>query len=136
MILHTYYGAPLKSDKKYYWKVRVWDKNGNVTPWSEAAFWTTGLLTENDWKAKWIGLDKALGDDDPEADHRRLSARMLRHEFSIDKKIKRATAFISGLGLSELYINGKKTGDHVLSPGLSEYNKRILYVTYDVTGQL
>ncbi len=52
------------------------------------------------------------------------------------KKVKRATAYVSGLGLFEFYLNGAKVSDHVLSPGLTEYNKRTLYVTFDVTRQL
>lgn len=67
---------------------------------------------------------------------RRLPARMLRHEFDAQNKVRRATAYISGLGLSELYINGKKISDDVLSPGLTEYNKRVFYVTHDVTADV
>ena len=44
--------------------------------------------------------------------------------------------YYSGLGLSELYLNGAKVDDHVLSPGLTDYDKHVLYVTSDVTGQL
>ncbi|VAX18961.1 alpha-L-rhamnosidase [hydrothermal vent metagenome] len=130
-----YEGKPLKSNNKYFWKVKVWDQDGK-THTSKTAFWTTGLFKESDWKAKWIGLDKAVGDDDPDIPKRKLSARMLRHEFNINKKIKSATAFISGLGLFELYINGEKIGDQVLSPGLTEYNKRTFYMTFDVTKNL
>jgi alpha-L-rhamnosidase len=70
------------------------------------------------------------------AEDRRQPARWLRKEFGVGKEIKRATVSYSGLGLSELYLNGRKVGDHVLSPALSEYNKRIYYVTFDVTKQL
>jgi alpha-L-rhamnosidase len=66
------------------------------------------------------------------AEHR-LPARMLRKEFTIDKKIRRATIYFSGLGLSELYVNGAKVGDHVLSPGLTDYDKHTLYVAYELT---
>lgn len=69
-------------------------------------------------------------------ENRQLAARMLRKEFAATKKIARATVYFSGQGLSELYLNGAKVGDAVLSPGLTEYAKRIFYVTYDVTGQL
>jgi len=65
-----------------------------------------------------------------------LSARMLRHEFTLEKKLKSATAFISGLGLFELYLNGQKIGDQVLAPALSEYDKRSFYMTFDVTQNL
>ena len=67
---------------------------------------------------------------------RRLPARYLRKEFRVDKKVRRATAYVSGLGWSELYLNGGKVGDQVLSPGLTDYAKRVLYVTHDVTDAL
>ncbi len=66
------------------------------------------------------------------AEHR-LAARMLRKEFTIDKKLRRATIHFAGLGLSELYVNGAKVQDHVLSPGLTDYDKHTLYVTYELT---
>jgi alpha-L-rhamnosidase len=69
-------------------------------------------------------------------EERALPARMLRKEFEIRGAVKQASAYVSGLGLSELYLNGTKVGDHVLSPGLTDYRKRVLYVTYDVTADL
>jgi len=69
------------------------------------------------------------------AEHR-LPGRMLRKEFTADRKVRRAVIYMAGLGSSELYLNGSKVGDHVLSPGLTDYDKRVLYVTYDVTKQL
>ena len=131
----VYGGKPLESNHKYFWKVKIWDQNGG-THSSEPAFLTTGLFHDSDWKAKWIGLEKAVGEDDPGRPHTILSARMLRHEFNVEKKIKTATVFISGLGLFELYLNGEKIGDQVLAPGLTEYNKRAFYMTFDVTKYL
>lgn len=288
-----YSGKALVSDQACFWKVRVWDQDGEVSEWSKVSSWSVGLLNEADWKAYWIGLDGqaketrfqgadwiwfpegqpqnsaplgtryfrkfveiggrvesarlvATGDNtytvffngielgkghsfraasefdvlaqikpgknliaasvenvgegpnpagfaarleiryatgetavlatdeswwttggnfadwqQPDFDHstwlkarklgplgmqpwgdvfapedRRLSARYLRKEFVLTGKIRRATAFFSGLGLSELYINGKRAGDHVLSPGLTEYTKRHFYVTHDVTSLL
>ncbi len=64
---------------------------------------------------------------------RRLPARWLRTDFRTSKKVVRATVYFSGLGLSELYVNGTKVGDEVLSPGLTEYTRHVLYVTHDVT---
>jgi hypothetical protein len=61
---------------------------------------------------------------------------MLRKEFDVPAKLRRATAYVTGLGLYEFYLNERKIGDQVLSPGLTDYNKRVLYVTYDVTGSL
>ena len=67
---------------------------------------------------------------------RRLPARYLRHEFTVAKPVRRATAYVCGLGLFELYLNGRKVGDDVLAPALSEYEKRAFYRTYDVTERL
>ncbi len=73
-----------------------------------------GPLEPEDWKAKWIGLD---GGETPTADdHRRLPARMLRREFDVAKKVTRATVSMSGLGFSELYLNGRRVGDQVIDP--------------------
>ncbi|BDI30731.1 hypothetical protein CCAX7_27820 [Capsulimonas corticalis] len=57
----AYAGKPLTSRTRCYWKARVWDQNGEATPWSEAALWTMGLLNGSDWKADWIS-DAALAD--------------------------------------------------------------------------
>ncbi len=64
---------------------------------------------------------------------RRLSARYLRREFQAEKPVRRATAYICGLGLFELYVNGTKIGEDVLVPALTDYTKRAFYLTYDVT---
>jgi alpha-L-rhamnosidase len=69
------------------------------------------------------------------AEHR-LPARYLRRQFSLAKKVRQATVYYSGLGISELYLNGAKVGDHVLSPGLTDYDKHVLYETFDVTSRL
>ena len=298
--LHVVYeGKPLQSARRYSWKVRIWDQNDEASPWSESACWSMGLLSETDWQAKWIGVDRAepdrtndlegaqwiwsepgsattlaavgtryfrrtvtlpstcqvekvrctitaddeytlfvngqqigsgnnyyqvetydvtqhfqaganvlavavtnlgaghnpagliaalrvetdsgepimvktgsewrVGDkaagewkdpgyDDTNwlpaqvcdregispwglarlngAEHTRLPARYLRREFNVGGGVKRATAYVSGLGFFELYLNGKKVGDHVLDPALTEYNKRVFYVTHDVTDLL
>ena len=54
-------------------------------------------------------------------------------QFDLDKPVKRARLHISGLGWYELYLNGQRVGDHLLDPATSDYAKRVLYVTYDVT---
>jgi alpha-L-rhamnosidase len=133
-----YIGSPLTSGMQCFWKVKVWDKNGNESEWSKPAKWSMGLLSPQDWKAEWIGLDKAVGKDNPATLFTCLSARYLRKEFyakggDAENKIKRATTYICGLGLFELYINGLKIGDQVLVPALSQYPKKSFYMTFDVT---
>ena len=71
-----------------------------------------------------------------EEEERRLPARHLRKGVRLDKPVACATAYFSGLGISELYVNGKKVGDAVLSPGMANYSKRVFYKTYDVTSLL
>lgn len=53
----VYEGKPLQSRMRCFWKVRVWDKDGQTSAWSEPAMWTVGLLEGDDWQAKWIGFD-------------------------------------------------------------------------------
>lgn len=132
----AYRGMPLGSNRHAYWKVQITASYGKdkecQTSWSPIAKFSTGLLSENRWKGQWIGLDQAMPWDREEM-HSRLSARYLRTEFTTDKPIKRATAFIAGLGLYEFYINGQKVGNEVLTPAPTDYRKTILYNTYDVT---
>ena len=109
----VYRGKPLTSGAAAFWKVQVWDQAGQPSDWSAPAQWSMGLLHPEDWKAKWIGRDEP----GTTVDHR-LAARLLRKEFQAPKQVRRATVYYSGLGLSELYLNGAKVGDHVLSPGL------------------
>ena len=120
----VYQGEALESGEKCWWKVRVWDKDGIESNYSEQATFEMGLLKQADWQGQWIGADTSV------------SSPLLRKDFNIEKNVKQARAYISGLGWYELYINGDKVEDHVLDPATTDYQKRILYVTYDVTDQL
>ncbi|NCU02460.1 MAG: family 78 glycoside hydrolase catalytic domain [Chitinophagaceae bacterium] len=132
--LHIQYnGADLKPGKTYYWKVLVQTNKGKAAA-TQTAFFSTGLTTEL-WKAKWIGYDKASAWDSV-TQWSRLSARYLRKEFQSAATVKRATVYLSGLGMYELYINGKKIGDQVLAPNPTDYRKTYFYNTHDVTRQI
>ncbi len=112
-------GKPLVSDTTYYWKVRTWDASGAVGPYSTVAKFSTGLLTPSEWKAKWIG-----------------GGNELRKEFEAPGTVTRAFVYMSGLGYSELYLNGAKVGTSVLDPAWTTYEKRVLYAAYDVTAMI
>jgi alpha-L-rhamnosidase len=120
----VYEGKPLKSNQTYYWKVHVWNKKGKDT-WSKVGTFHTGLFRQSDWKGSWISAQDTS-----------ISAPLLRKKFSLKKPIKQATAFVTGVGYYVLYLNGKKVGNHVLDPAMTNYHKRVLYATYNVTKQL
>lgn len=124
-----YAGKNLKSRMRCWWKVRVWDKDGKASAWSGPAMWSMGLLTPGDWKAQWIANAKA----DPGSKSGPMPATMVRKSFTIDGPIKRATVYVTGLGLYELHLNGQRAGDHILPPEFTVYDKRIQYQTLDVT---
>lgn len=69
-------------------------------------------------------------------DNEERPGTMVRKEFGLKGKVKRATVSVTGLGLYELYINGRRVGDHLLAPEWTQYTKRIQYQSYDVTGLL
>jgi alpha-L-rhamnosidase len=127
-----YKGKTLTSRMACYWKIKSYTTKGE-TAWSEPAHWSMGLLNPTDWKAKWIGYDKASSWDSV-TQWSRLSARYLRKQFESSSTIKKATVYIVGLGLYELYINGKKIGDQVLAPSPTDYRKSVLCNIHDVTG--
>src|SRR5690606_16380110 len=54
----VYAGAPLVSDRTYYWKVCIKDEKGRASEWSMLNFFTTGFFSQNEWLASWIGDDQ------------------------------------------------------------------------------
>jgi alpha-L-rhamnosidase len=128
-VLVAYKGKPLRSGKRYYWRVRVWDDHGAASPWSQAAWWQMALLSTNDWQAKWItpGFKE---------DTINRPSPMMRKEFDIHKKIRSAVAYITAHGMYEAQINGRRVGDAYLTPGWTSYHNRLEYQTYDVTDML
>ncbi|MEP0366437.1 MAG: family 78 glycoside hydrolase catalytic domain [Cyclobacteriaceae bacterium] len=134
-MLHVpYSGEQLQSKDKCYWKVKVWTNKG-VAQWSESGYFSISLLYFKDWWGRWIGFDRAFPWESVEK-FPTLGARYLRTDFDTKKDIKSATAYISGLGLYEMYLNGQKVSDDVLSPAPTDYIKTVKFNTYDVTEYL
>ena len=130
-----YAGKPLASRDRCHWKVRVWDRGGHVSAWSSPASWEVALLKPDDWKARWINdgrpqpkQDADCFQDDP--------APQFRKVFVVEKPIRRARLYFSGLGYGYARLNGAAVGDRVLDPGWTNYADRVLYSTYDVTSQI
>jgi alpha-L-rhamnosidase len=130
----AYEGTPLKSRMCYYWKVRVWGKDGKASAWSKPASWTVGLLEPEDWKAKWIGYDAeppALYKEKEESDtldleggkwiwfdegdpkkSASIGTRFFRRDVEIasDKQVKRARFALLADNEAALFVNGQEAG--------------------------
>ena len=121
----TYKGKPLQSRTSYWWQVMVWDEQGRASAWSEPARWHMGLLSKDEWQGEWIGAPwqgeesyDVMGSKDV------MPAPLLRKEFSVNKKVKEARFYGTGLGYFELYINGQRVGEDYLSPNQTNYTTR------------
>lgn len=125
-ILIPYSGSPLKPNTVYNWRVRVWDKKGNVSSWSATATFETGMMS-GAWNAKWIEPEKIFSAKES------LPPVYTRKAFKVSKKVIKARYYATARGLYEMYINGSKVSDAVLTPGWTSYNNRLQYQTYDVT---
>lgn len=136
-------GAPLAARDRASWRVRVWDAEDNVSPWSRSASFGIGLLTAEDWKAYWISApeDKSFTTSeniqnfigDPKRGKIIVTpAKYLRKDFQT-MEVARATVHATALGVFTLEINGRRVSDERLAPGWSAYQRRIHSKTYDVT---
>lgn len=124
-----YSGPALASRAGLRWRVRLRDEAGAWGEWSAWACFELGLLTASDWEAKWIS-----GGYRPDR-RRRYPVDCFRRRFAAGKT-KRARLYITACGLYEARINGRRVGDFVLAPGITDYRRRVQYQTYDVTALL
>ncbi len=133
----AYQGKRLVSGQRCFWKVRVWPAGEKAGPsaWSEPAWWEMGLLSDLDWKGTWIGDGRPVPEKEEDF-YKEDPAPLFRKEFGISREVSRARLYITGLGYYEASLNGERIGDVLLDPGWTNYAKRILYSTYDVTEAL
>ncbi|MDR1584152.1 MAG: glycoside hydrolase family 78 protein [Prevotellaceae bacterium] len=127
-----YNGKRLRSFTRYYWKVKVYDRDGKISGWSPAAYWETAMLSPSDWKAQWIG-DGSIAPKDEKDFYKDCPAPVFRKVFNTKKDIAQARLYITGLGYYEATLNGKPVDDRRLDPGWTNYGKQILYSVFDVT---
>ncbi|MDD7885132.1 alpha-L-rhamnosidase [Flavivirga sp. 57AJ16] len=121
--LVVYNGKQLEPFTKYYWGVQVVDNKNRRSHLALSSF-ETGMMHQKNWKGFWI------------SDHHDISVKpapYFRKTYPIKKPIKKAVAYITAAGLYELYVNGQRIGDHRLDPMYTKFDKRNLYVTYDIT---
>lgn len=126
-----YAGKPLESGKQYFWRLTVWTNTGNKCE-SDIRHWSMALLNASDWKARWIGINDT-GNLKVVDNRTSLPARYLRKEFETNAIPRRATLYVSGVGSSVCYINGKQVGNDIFGPLPTWYDASVPYLTYDVT---
>jgi alpha-L-rhamnosidase len=116
------YGGPaVESRRRYYWQVRVWDSQGQPSPYSQPSWWEMGLLSSQDWKARWITRDMPLERGDYESspkwiwaanDNALTKATPGKHDFrfsfKLSQKPKAATLFITAKDNLAAWVNGKQ----------------------------
>ncbi len=125
-VLINYEGAKLSPVTKYYWTVEVYNTNGESAI-SEPASFVTGKLSTR-FEGKWIAARAATKKTE--------GAFYMRRVFHLEKEVESAYLSICGLGFFESYVNGKKTGDDLLSPAYTAYDKETFYMQYDVADLL
>ncbi|KGO55475.1 Bacterial alpha-L-rhamnosidase [Penicillium expansum] len=119
--------TPLLSMEIALIRVRASDEKGNLTEWSDIARVETGLLHQDDWKCHIIEAETA---ERMENYHRPI---VFKREFSLQKPIRRARVYVTAHGIYTAKLNGSSVGDHVLSPGWTNYTNRLTYQTFDVS---
>lgn len=124
-----YQGPRVKSKTRYFWQVRITDNHKNTAAWSAVQFFETAMQSTSDWQANWIELAQAT-------DGKVGPAPIFAKQFDVNKNIKSARLYITSHGLYEAFINGKRVGNELFTPGWTSYHKRLQYQTYDVSGLL
>ena len=109
--------------------------NGETNLAKNAAVLALDSVETGPW-AKINLTDNELTTVKPSGSGGPLPATMVRKSFTLDRPIKRATAYASALGLYELRLNGQRIGDRLLAPEWTNYRKRVHYQSYDVTSNL
>lgn len=122
------YPHKLHSRERVEWSITLWDEN-DIEGEPSKAFFEMGLLCPEDFKAKWITGNYKVNKKE------RYPVDCFRKQFTVSK-VKKARLYATACGLYEAHINGKRVGDFVLAPGITNYKKRLQYQNYDVTDLL
>lgn len=125
----VYQGEKLKSREIIYWKVKVWDQDGNDLGWSGNASWEMGLF-EDDWQGQWIGQGEDYAGS-------KEAAPLFVCDFNAElADMKHARLYISGLGVFQASLNGRRIEETFFDPGECDATETVYYVTYNVSSML
>jgi alpha-L-rhamnosidase len=106
------------------WKAAQWPSGSWTQTNYDDSAWATPASGGSPWGTPALN------------DIARVPAPYLRKKFTVGQAVTRATVYVTALGAYELHLNGQKVGNDVLTPGWSEFSKRVYYQTYDVTGMV
>ena len=143
-----YAGSALEAQKRYYWVVKVWDKDSKPYPASDVSWFETGLLAATNWKAKWIGYEEEeqrrireanaawitnseVADFSGTADAR----HDFRLRFDVAKPVKRAVLYVTGQDAAAAWINGRQALEAAPLPKWQQMPWQT-YTRQDVTSEL
>jgi len=125
----VYAGKVLNDRQDCFWKVKLMGKNGLESDWSETAYWRMGI---SDWTGKFIWYDHKIN----EAEGELAPPVAFGKSVEIKKELRRATLYITALGVYNVYINGEELPGIILSPEWTCYFKRCQYRALDLTAVL
>lgn len=130
----TYAGKPLPSSTWIHWTVRT-GSGDTASEWAEPQRFLTALIGSQPHQPYISFLDNTPFHQTRNQLHL-PPARYYRGSFTPEKKITRAIAHASALGIYELHVNGQRVGDAYFAPGWTDYRQRAYYNTYDLTPYL
>ncbi len=124
-VMIPYSGTPLVSRQQCWWRVRIWKSDKEVSGWSSPRRFGIGIIGGDTMRGEYIGA--AAGN---------LRSPLLRKSFEIENLPGMAILYVNSLGYHEAYVNGSPVSEAVLSPAVSQLDKRSLIMAYDVTSLL
>jgi len=116
----VYAGPALKPEQRYYWRVKVWDKDGNPYPASDVTWWETGLMQPAEWHGQWISFEqpeeKAIREsgalwitNDGGTDAKGSDTQHdFRYEFTLPFAVRSAHLYVTGKDTASAWMNGKQ----------------------------
>ena len=115
--------------------IKLTNSDGEIVRFPTGSEWNARLESDSSWHpAQTAGglSDRRFGDPGPLPQ----PAAYFRRAFETAKPVRRARLYCTALGTYRVFLNGGRVGHDVLTPGFTDYRKRVLYQTYDVTNQV
>ena len=115
--------------------LKITHEDGTVERISTGENWQSQVQSAPDWKPASVIGD--LNDDRLEVPAPMPQpAALMRHTFTLNKKVKSARLYATALGSYQVFLNGNRVSQDILTPEFTDYRKRVVYQVYDVTSSL